>query len=323
MTFQSLISTHRVIGRSVVQREAEALIELSGSLGEDFDRAVDALMKTQGRVIVTGIGKSGHVGRKLAATLSSTGTPSFFVHAAEASHGDLGMIKSEDTLFILSNSGKSNELQALINHARRFEVTIIGVASKAESPLMRQADIRLLLPSVPEACPERIAPTTSTTMMLALGDALAVAAMEARGFSLESFIRLHPGGAIGQGFLPVRSVLRRENELPLVTPSTAMRDVVLEMTSGGKGAAGVVDEDGNLVGIITDGDLRRSFDRILIANAGDVMTHNPLTIECDTLVQDAVALMQQAKITVVFVMDREQPRRPIGLVNIHDLGFGY
>lgn len=323
MTFQSLISTHRVIGRSVVQREAEALIELSGSLGEDFDRAVDALMKTQGRVIVTGIGKSGHVGRKLAATLSSTGTPSFFVHAAEASHGDLGMIKSEDTLFILSNSGKSNELQALINHARRFEVTIIGVASKAESPLMRQADIRLLLPSVPEACPERIAPTTSTTMMLALGDALAVAAMEARGFSLESFIRLHPGGAIGQGFLPVRSVLRRENELPLVTPSTAMRDVVLEMTSAGKGAAGVVDEDGNLVGIITDGDLRRSFDRILIANAGDVMTHNPLTIECDTLVQDAVALMQQAKITVVFVMDREQPRRPIGLVNIHDLGFGY
>lgn len=323
MTFQSLISTHRVIGRSVVQREAEALIELSGSLGEDFDRAVDALMKTQGRVIVTGIGKSGHVGRKLAATLSSTGTPSFFVHAAEASHGDLGMIKPEDTLFILSNSGKSHELQALINHARRFEVTIIGVASKAESPLMRQADIRLLLPSVPEACPERIAPTTSTTMMLALGDALAVAAMEARGFSLESFIRLHPGGAIGQGFLPVRSVLRRENELPLVTPSTAMRDVVLEMTSAGKGAAGVVDEDGNLVGIITDGDLRRSFDRILIANAGDVMTHNPLTIECDTLVQDAVALMQQAKITVVFVMDREQPRRPIGLVNIHDLGFGY
>jgi arabinose-5-phosphate isomerase len=306
-------------GRNVIMQEAEGLLQLAETLDTDFIDAVRQIVRTQGRVIVAGMGKSGHVGRKIAATLSATGSSAFFVHPAEASHGDLGLLKSVDTMLILSNSGATSELRPLIAYAKSIGAPIIGVASDANSLLMREADFRIQLPKIPEACPELIAPTTSTTMMLAVGDALAIAAMRERGISRVELMQWHPGGAIGWRMLPVDSMLRRTGPLPLVTRSTGMRDVVLEMTSTGKGVAGVVDDHGNLVGIITDGDLRRSFDKMLIATAGEIMTVSPKTVASGTRIEEALALMSEAKITVVFVMREDDPRKPAGVLHIHDI----
>ncbi|RVT41015.1 KpsF/GutQ family sugar-phosphate isomerase [Sphingobium algorifonticola] len=309
-------------GRRVIDQEASGLVALSAALDEKFSSAVRIVAATTGRVIVTGIGKSGHVARKIAATLASTGTPAFFVHPAEASHGDLGMLKPVDSLVVLSNSGATVELRAIVAHARQIGIPIIAIASKQDSPIVRQSTVALCIPRMAEACPVKIAPTTSTTMMLALGDALAIATMEMRGTSRADLMRLHPGGSIGWKLMPVDTLLREGDPLPLVRPGTGMRDVVLEMTSTGKGAAGVVDDDGNLVGIITDGDLRRSFDQMLIATAGDVMTRNPITVPSGTLIEDALTLLSEAAITVVFVMSRENPRHPIGLLHIHSMALG-
>jgi arabinose-5-phosphate isomerase len=306
-------------GLAVIRQEADGLLELADTLDEDFSRAVEQIIHTQGRVIVAGMGKSGHVGRKIAATLSATGSPAFFVHPAEASHGDLGLLKSSDTMLILSNSGATTELRPLIAYAKTIRTPIIGVASDNESLLMREADFRITLPQIPEACPELIAPTTSTTMMLAVGDALAIAAMRERGISRVELMQWHPGGSIGWRLLPVDSMLRRAGALPLVTRSTGMRDVVLEMTSTGKGVAGVVDDDGNLIGVITDGDLRRAFDKMLIATAGEVMTASPKTVPSGTRIEEAFALMSEAKITVIFVMRKDDPRKPAGVIHIHDI----
>jgi len=306
-------------GLAVIRQEAEGLLQLADTLDEDFARSVSQIVSTQGRVIVAGMGKSGHVGRKIAATLSATGSPAFFVHPAEASHGDLGLLKSSDTMLILSNSGATSELRPLIAYAKSIGAPIIGVASDRESLLMREANFRITLPQIAEACPELIAPTTSTTMMLAVGDALAIAAMRERGISRVELMQWHPGGAIGWRMLPVDSMLRKSGTLPLVTRSTGMRDVVLEMTSTGKGVAGVVDDDGNLIGIITDGDLRRAFDRMLIATAGEIMTASPKTVASGTRIEEAFALMSEAKITVIFVMRADDPRKPAGVIHIHDI----
>jgi arabinose-5-phosphate isomerase len=306
-------------GITVIRQEAEGLLQLADELDDGFGLSVSQIVATRGRVIVAGMGKSGHVGRKIAATLSATGSPAFFVHPAEASHGDLGLLKSIDTMLILSNSGATSELRPLIAYAKSIGAPIIGVASDSNSLLMREADFRITLPQIPEACPELIAPTTSTTMMLAVGDALAIAAMRERGISRVELLQWHPGGAIGFRMLPVDSMLRMAGSLPLVTRATGMRDVVLEMTSTGKGVAGVVDDDGNLIGIITDGDLRRSFDRMLIATAGEIMTASPKTVKSGTRIEDALTLMSEAKITVVFVMRADDPRKPAGVLHIHDI----
>jgi len=313
------ISQTKEHGLAVIRQEAEGLLQLADQLDDDFGHAVSLIVNTQGRVIVSGMGKSGHVSRKIAATLSATGSPAFFVHPAEASHGDLGLLKPTDTMLILSNSGATSELRPLIAYAKNLRTPIIGVASDADSLLMREADFRITLPKIAEACPELIAPTTSTTMMLAVGDALAIAAMRERGISRTELMQWHPGGSIGWRLLPVDSMLRKTGTLPLVTPSTGMRDVVLEMTSTGKGVAGVVDKEGNLIGIITDGDLRRSFDKMLIATAGEIMTASPKTVKSGTRIEDALTLMSEAKITVVFVMRADDPNKPAGVLHIHDI----
>jgi len=303
----------------VIRQEATALFELADELNEEFDAAVQTLLATERRVVVTGMGKSGHIGRKISATLAATGTPSFFVHPAEAAHGDLGMLVRGDSLIALSNSGSTPELRSIIAHARNLDIPVISVVSRADSPLARGSDVVLGLPAAEEACPVRIAPTTSTTMMLALGDALAIATMRIRGITRDDLALLHPGGSIGKRLTPVDQLLRSTDPLPLVSPDSRMRDVVLEMTSIGKGVAGVIDEFGHLVGIITDGDLRRGFERIMIAKASDMMTRSPVTIASGTMVEDAYVLLNEAKITVAFVMDADDPHRPIGLIHLHDL----
>jgi arabinose-5-phosphate isomerase len=300
-------------------QEAEALRLLADALDQSFDAAVDCILSTQGRVIVSGVGKSGHVGRKIAATLAATGTVSFFLHASEAAHGDLGMIMPGDALLILSNSGYSRELRPLLGYARRMQIPVIGVVSKLESPLARNADVILALPPAPEACPARIAPTTSTTMMLALGDALAIAVMRRRGVTRNDLAMWHPGGEIGSRLAPIEAIIDPHDPMPLVRADSPMRDVVFEMTSGGKGVAGIVDDHGALIGIITDGDLRRAFSQVLTARARDVMTPNPVTVPCGTPVEEVLALMNAHKITVLFVTDDEIPTRPVGIAHIHDL----
>jgi arabinose-5-phosphate isomerase len=302
-------------GRAAILQEAEALRLLANALDVSFDAAVDCILSTDRRVIVSGVGKSGHVGRKIAATLAATGTVSFFLHASEAAHGDLGMIMPGDTLLILSNSGFSRELRPLLGYARRMQISVI----KLDSPLARSADIILALPAATEACPARIAPTTSTTMMLALGDALAIATMHRRGITRTDLALWHPGGEIGSRLAPIEEIIDRDEPLPLVRADAPMRDVVFEMTSGGKGVAGIVDDFGGLMGIITDGDLRRAFSQVLTARAIDIMTPDPVTVPCGTPVEEVLALMNAHKITVMFVTEAENPTRPVGIAHIHDL----
>ena len=307
------------IGRAVILQEAQALHSLVAAMDDRFGQAVDLILSTEGRVIVTGVGKSGHIGRKLSATLAATGTASFFLHASEAAHGDLGMVLPGDTLLVLSNSGYSRELRPLIGYARRFAIPIVAIVSRLDSPLAKAADILLPLPETPEACPARIAPTTSTTMTLAMGDALAIGAMNRRGITRTELALWHPGGEIGSRLAPIEEVIDRDEPLPLVRGDAPMREVVFEMTSGGKGVAAVVDEDGALIGVITDGDLRRAFDQVLTARARDIMTPHPVTVSRDAPVEEVLALMNARKITVLFVTEADDPTRPIGIAHIHDL----
>lgn len=306
-------------GRAVLDMETQALAQLSSELDESFSRAVELLLKTTGRVIVSGMGKSGHIARKMAATFSSTGLSAFFVHPGEAAHGDLGMILPGDVLVALSNSGATAELQPIMQHARHLGCPVIGITSQRHSPMMQVTSICLTLPRVREACPANISPTTSTTLMLALGDALAVAAMRARGISRAQLERLHPGGTIGSRLLPVDKIMHSDAQLPLVQAATPMRDVLVTMTEKCFGIAGVLDEAGRLVGTVTDGDLRRKIDGLLTHVARDVMTTHPKTIPDGTYAEDAFAIMVANKITALFVMNAEAPDEPIGLVHIHDL----
>ncbi len=306
------------MGREVIATEASALTILADGLGRSFAEAVALLSQTRQRVIVSGIGKSGHIARKIAATLASTGTPALFVHPSEAAHGDLGMIVEGDLLLILSNSGASPELRAVIQHAKLVNCPIIAIASQTASPLMQSADVKLLLPAAREACPVNIAPTTSTTLMLALGDALAVATMRVRGLTRERLRLLHPGGAIGGRLAPVESVMHTGSALPLVNHDMAMSDVVVEMSAKGFGIAGVVEGD-QLVGVITDGDLRRHSADLFSQSAADVMTSEPKVAAEGTMCEDAMALLEAHRITALFITSHADPLKPVGIIHIHDL----
>lgn len=303
-------------GRRVIATEADALTLLAASLDDSFARAVDTIMGARGRVIVSGMGKSGHIARKIAATLASTGTPAQFVHPAEASHGDLGMVTRNDVALVLSNSGETPELADLIAHTRRFGIPMIGVASRPGSTLLRQSDVAIILPAAEEACTTGIVPTTSTTMTLALGDALAVALMEHRQFSPEQFRVFHPGGKLGARLMRVRDLMH--TDLPLVDLNAPMSEVLIEISRKGFGVVGVRAADGTLAGIITDGDLRRHMDGLLSHSAGEVMTANPRTIGPESLAEKAVAVMNDSKITCLFVVDPEGSRRAVGILHIHD-----
>lgn len=302
-------------GRRVIRREAGALDALAGALDDSFARAVNLLMAARGRVIVSGMGKSGHVARKIAATFASTGTPAHFVHPAEASHGDLGMVAEGDVLIVLSNSGETPELADLLAHAKRFGIPLIGISSRDGSTLMRQATVGLLLPDVPEACEKGIVPTTSTTMTLALGDALAIALMEHRAFTPDHFRMFHPGGKLGARLLKVRDLMHADP--PLVAETLGMGDTLLEITQRGFGVVGVTDANGDLAGIITDGDLRRHLEGLMLHKAGEVMTANPRTIGPDALAGEALALMNDRKITCLLVTAPDS-RKVIGILHVHD-----
>ncbi|MDB6177216.1 KpsF/GutQ family sugar-phosphate isomerase [Paracoccus sp. Z330] len=297
----------------VIRTEAQGLEQLAQSLGPEFQKAIDLILGAGGRVIVSGMGKSGHIARKIAATLASTGTPAQFVHPAEASHGDLGMVTQSDVALVLSNSGETPELADLIAHTRRFQIPLIGVASRPASTLLRQSDVALVLPAAEEACGNGIVPTTSTTMTLALGDALAIALMEHRRFTPEHFRTFHPGGKLGALLAKVGDLMHAD--LPLVSEDTPMTEALLVISQKGYGVAGVVGADGQLTGIITDGDLRRHMDGLLGHKAGEVMTASPRVIEPDALAEAALAEMQSRKITCLFAVENGVPR---GILHIHD-----
>jgi arabinose-5-phosphate isomerase len=291
---------------------------LAAGLDERFQAAVDLMQACEGRVVVTGIGKSGHIGQKIAATLASTGTPAQFVHPSEASHGDLGMITAKDVILALSWSGETVELANLISYSRRFRVPLLGMTSRAESALGKAADIVLLLPQVKEACPHGLAPTTSTLVQLALGDCLAIALLEGRGFTPLDFKMFHPGGQLGANLKHVGDIMHRGERLPLIGMNAKMSTALVVMTEKSFGCLGVLNENGSLAGIITDGDLRRHMaPDLLNAPASEIMTRSPKTVTADTLASSALQIINSLAITALFVVD--DGGTPAGIVHIHDL----
>ncbi len=307
------------VGRRVLGVEAQALAAFAETLGGSFGVAVEAMLACKGKIVVSGMGKSGHVGRKVAATLASTGTPAFFLHPAEASHGDLGMLTQDDVALVLSNSGGTPELADVIAHCKRYGIPLIGMASKPQSALLSQSDIALVLPQAPEACPVGLAPTTSTTLAMALGDALAVALMERREFTAEHFGMFHPGGKLGAQLIKVRDLMHAGAKLPLVGAETSMREVLLVMTQKGFGVAGVVDEAGALAGVISDGDLRRKMEGLLDRRAGEVASSHPRTIRPDALASEALKIMndRERPVLCIFVCREGEPA-PVGILHVHD-----
>ncbi len=302
--------------KRVLRLEAEAIDSLAQGLDQAFVEAVEVLARVSGRVIVTGMGKSGHVARKMAATLASTGTPALFVHPGEASHGDLGMVARDDAVIALSNSGNTVELSDIVAYTRRFQIPLIAVTSRAESQLAERSDICLTLAAAPEACPLGLAPTTSTTMMLALGDALAVALLERHGFSEEDFQVLHPGGSLGVKLLRVADLMHGEDRLPLCGPDISMSEAILVMSAKHFGCIGIVDPEGALIGIITDGDLRRHMGPALLGKTvRDLMTASPKTISSRALAAEALRVMDDFKITTLFVVDEG---KPTGVIQLYD-----
>lgn len=308
------------VARDVLNTEAAGLLALAASLGERFGAAIDCLASASGRVVVTGMGKSGLVGRKIAATLASTGTPALFVHPAEASHGDLGMVVAGDAVLALSNSGETAELADLVAHSRRFALPLVAVTARGGSALARAADVALILPRSPEACPMGLAPTTSSTMQLALGDAIAVALLTRRGFTATDFREIHPGGRLGARLRRVRDLMHAGDALPLASPDLPMDAALVRMTEKRFGCLGIVDADGSLIGIITDGDLRRAMGPGLLSRAaGDVMTRAPRTIGADALAVEALHAMNahERPVTSLFVVDAAG--RVEGILHVHDL----
>jgi arabinose-5-phosphate isomerase len=289
---------------------------MAGDLPTDFAGAVDTILQTKGRVIVSGVGKSGHIGNKIAATLASTGTPASFVHATEASPGDLGMVTAADFCLLISNSGETSELRDIVAHTRRFGIPMAAISSKSNSTLMQAADYKLTLTQAPEACSIGMAPTTSTTLTLALGDALAVALMERRDFQPEDFQVFHPGGKLGAQMATVAQLMHHGDALPIVDHKTPMQDALITMTSKGFGIA-VVIQEGALLGVITDGDLRRHMDTLMQATAGDIAGQNPVTVTPDMFAAEALNIMNTKKISVLLAVD--QNNMPIGILHIHDL----
>ena len=307
-------------GRRIIEEEIEGLEKLKESLGESFAQAVKEILACEGKVILTGIGKSGHVARKIASTLSSTGTPSVFLHPSEALHGDLGLIDKKDIVIAISNSGESSEVLSIVPYVKLQGVPLIAITGNPSSSLAKHSDIVLTIPTGKEAGHLGLAPTTSSTATLALGDALALTVMELRGFTEKDFALRHPAGSLGRKLRLVKDLHHTGDELPVVKEDTPMRETVLVMTEKGFGATAVVNEEGKLVGIITDGDLRRfvnrggSFDRSV---ARDVMTRNPKTARPDELALEALKRMEDYKITVLIVVDEEN--RPIGIIHMHDI----
>ncbi|HLI23148.1 MAG TPA: KpsF/GutQ family sugar-phosphate isomerase [Stellaceae bacterium] len=309
--------TTLAVARRVLRTEIAGLTALVEELSGRFSDAVDLLSATKGRVTVTGMGKSGHVAGKIAATFASTGTPAQFVHPAEASHGDLGMIAPGDAVLALSNSGDTAELGAVLAYTRRLRIPLVAMTRRDGSALCEAADIALVLPASEEACPMGLAPTTSTTMMLALGDALAIAMLERKGFTVADFQRLHPGGDLGRQLLTVTDIMHAGAAMPLVALGTAMADAIIEMSAKSFGCVGVTDASSRLIGIVTDGDLRRHMgDALLRASVDTVMNRQPKTVRPQALAVEALGLMNQHKITSLFAIDAE--RRPLGIVHIHD-----
>lgn len=308
-----------VFGRGVLHDEARALDALADGLGAGFEKAVDLIVRCSGKLIVSGLGKSGHVGRKIAATFASTGTSAVFLHLAEAIHGDLGMASRGDVAILISRSGETAELQPVIDHFEGAKIPIIAVTATAQSTLTRAAQVVLLLPPWREVGPEAVAPTTSTTMTLALGDALAMTVMHLNGFSRADFRRLHPGGAIAARLRPVEELMHSGDQVPLTSIASSMHDTIAEMSAKQLGVVGVVDDNGYLVGVITDGDLRRHMEEGLDHVASEFMTHDPKTITPDALVDDALNFFDEHRITALFVVQQEGERqRPLGVLHIHD-----
>ena len=302
--------------KRVVELEIAGLQALVDAMGADVIKAIDIIAQVKGRVVISGMGKSGHVARKIAATMASTGTPAMFVHPGEASHGDLGMITSDDAVFALSNSGETTELVDMIDFCKRFEIPLISITGRAGSSLTEASDAPMVIPAAAEACPMGLAPTTSTAVMLALGDAISVALLEKRGFSRDDFHTFHPGGKLGRRLLKVRDIMHGGDELPLVKPDCPMSEALILMTEKGLGCVGVEDANGMLAGIITDGDLRRHMSPDLTTMAvTDVMTVGAKTLNPENLASEALHVLNEYKITNAFVVDEG---RPVGVLHIHD-----
>jgi len=307
------------IGKSVIEEEIQALNYLKESIDSNFKKAIDLILQTKGKVIITGMGKSGLVGKKISATLASTGTPSFFLHPAEAIHGDLGMISKEDIVIAISNSGETPELLAIIPTIKRWGNKVIAITNNKSSTLAKESDVHLFLNVKKEACPLNLAPTSSSTATLALGDAIAITLLTIKGFSKEDFARFHPGGSLGKRLMKIYEIMHKEEELPIVKPETPLKETVIIMSEKGFGAAIVEDENNNLIGIITDGDLRRfikkggSIDKSLTKVA---MTSNPKKVEKDRYVLEVLEEMEKYNITVMPVVDNG---KPVGIVHLHDI----
>jgi len=304
------------VAKFVINTEASALLKLGSDLPKDFSRTIEAILNTKGRVVVSGVGKSGHVGRKIAATFASTGTPASFVHATEASHGDLGMITANDFCLLISNSGETSELNDILAHTRRFGIVTAVISSSLNSSLMQAADFKLLLTDAPEACTIGMAPTTSTILTMALGDALAVSLMEQRDFKPDDFKVLHPGGNLGLQMLTVSQLMRSKSEMAIVKDDLPMSDVISSMTETGFGVAVLVDRKGILSGVITDGDLRRNINQILTLSPRDIATLNPTSVRPADLVSVALEKMEKFKVYAIVV---EEEDRPVGLLRMHDV----
>lgn len=306
-------------GRAILHDEARALDALADTLGNSFEQAVRLIYECKGKLIVSGLGKSGHVGRKIAATFASTGTTAIFLHLAEAIHGDLGMAAQGDVALLISQSGESIELEAVIDHFEHAGIPIIAITGHAGTMLAEAGTASLVLPHWPEVGPESVAPTSSTTMTLALGDALAMTVMRQKGFNRNDFGRLHPGGSLGARLKPIRRLMHGGKSLPLIRGDSSMHDTVVEMSAKRLGLVGVIDQAGNLIGVITDGDLRRNIERGLEHSAAEFMTKDPKTVGPNDLVDDALPLFDEYKITALFVVQEDSDgKKPIGVLHIHD-----
>jgi len=305
--------------REIFTEYAAALHATGDSLDHGFLRSLQLVLGCEGRLVIGGLGKSGHVARKLAATFSSTGTPALFLHLAEALHGDLGAVQSGDVALLISHSGETLELAPVIDYLGAIGVPLIGICANSHSALLLSADAQIVLPAWDEVCPQGLAPTTSTMMALAVGDALAMAVMRARGFGRADFCRLHPAGALGSRLRAVSAVMRTGDAIPLVHPDTPMLEAVVEMTTKRLGAVGVIDKAGRLVGVITDGDLRRNLHRLSDGCAGDIMSRNPKVVRPTLMVENALTVFSRHKVTILFVVDDPADPRPVGVVHIHDL----
>lgn len=303
--------------RRVIEMEIDGLRALSETLDSGIARTLDLIMAVEGRVIVTGMGKSGLIAHKIAATLASTGTPTQYVHPGEASHGDMGMITTQDAIIALSNSGETAELSDIVAYAKLKKIPLVSITARAKSALANAADVSLVIPASPEACPLSLAPTTSTTVMLALGDAIAVSLLERRGFSPDDFRLLHPGGQLGSRLIKAVDIMHSGPDMPAVAVATPMTEAILEMTAKSFGCVGVLNDDGTFAGIITDGDLRRHMENdILAMTAEEVMSASPMTVGRDILAAQVLGIMNDQKITSVFIVDNGMP---LGIVHIHDV----